>query len=93
MDRKELEAEGPLKVGDTTLIPLTEVRSFSAVRGEGAAFAFRKMATGVVAIGPWGALALDIEGEEVSLEELMAEVAGLKELLAGFRGSEVGDKG
>jgi hypothetical protein len=93
MNHRELKADNPLNVGDITLIPVAEVHSFSMVQGERAAFAGRKRAKAVVALGPWGTVALNIEGEEVSLKELLDEVSGLKELVAGIQGSEVGDKG
>jgi hypothetical protein len=93
VNQNKLEADDPLKVGDLTLIPVAEVRSFSNVRGERAAFAGRKRATAVVALGPWGVVALNVEGEVVSLPELLDEVSGLKELVAGIQGSEVQSKG
>jgi hypothetical protein len=93
VNQNKLEADDPLKVGDLTLIPVAEVRSFSNVRGERAAFAGRKRATAVVALGPWGVVALNVEGEVVSLPELLDEVSGLKELVAGIQGSEVRSKG
>ncbi len=88
-----LAVDDPLKVGDATLIPVVEVFSFSKVRGERAAFAARKRAKAVVALGPWGIVVLDVEGEEVSLQELADEVSGLKELVTGIVGFEVGTKG
>ena len=88
-----LAVDDPLKVGDATLIPVVEVFSFSKVRGERAAFAARKRAKAVVALGPWGVVALDVEGEEISLQELADEVSGLKELVAGIEDSDVGTKG
>lgn len=76
-----------------TLIPVAEVSSFSMVQGERAAFAARKKVKAVVALGPWGAVALNIGGEEVSLQELTDEVSGLKELVAWIGGSEPGGEG
>ena len=93
MIRTRLQADDPLKVGDTTLIPVVEVFSFSKVQGERAAFAARKRAKAVVALGPWGVVALDVEGEEISLQELADEVSGLKELVTGIADSDVGTKG
>lgn len=92
MNRTQLKADDPINVGDITLIPVAEVHSFSNVRGERAAFAGRKRATAVVALGPWGAVALNVEGEVVSFPELLDEVSGLKELVAGIQGSKVRDK-
>jgi hypothetical protein len=88
MNRRRLQADDPLTVGETTLIPVAEVFSFSMVQGERAAFAARKMPKAVVAVGPRGTAALSVEGEAVSLKELMDEVSGLKELVAGIVGTE-----
>jgi hypothetical protein len=87
MSRKWLQADDPLRMGKATIIPVAEVRSFSMVRGEVATFAARKRPKAVVVLGPWGAVALNVEGEEVSLQELADEVSGLKELMAGMPGS------
>jgi hypothetical protein len=92
VNRTEIKADDPLKVGDITLRPVAEVHSFSNVRGERAAFAGRKRATAVVALGPWGTVALNVEGEVVSLPGLLDEVSGLKELVAGIQGSKVRSK-
>ena len=92
MNRRWLQADDPLTVGEITLIPVAEVFSFSMVQGERAAFAARKMPKAVVALGPRGAVALSAEGEAVSVKELADEVPGLGELVAGFGGSEPGRK-
>ena len=93
MNHSLLKADDPIRVGDATLIPVAEVFSFSDVRGERAAFAGGKRAAAVVALGPWGAVALNVQGEEVSLPELLDEVSGLRELMAGLKGPEVRSKG
>lgn len=90
MNRRRLQADDPLRVGRATIIPVAEVRSFSMVLGEKATFAARKRAKAVVVLGPWGAVALNVEGEEVSLRELVGEVSGLKELMAGIGGPSPG---
>lgn len=88
-----LAVDDPLKVGETTLIPVAEVFTFSKVLGEKAAFAGGKRAKAVVVVGPRGAVALNVEGEFVSLNELMNEVSGLKELVAEAQSFEVRGKG
>ncbi len=92
MNRSRLQADDPLRVGETTLIPVVEVFSFSMVQGERAAFAARKRPKAVVVVGPRGAVALSVEGEEVSLEELADEVSGLGELVAGSEGPSRGER-
>jgi hypothetical protein len=93
VNRRELIADDPLQIGDIILIPVAEVSSFSNVKGEMAAFAARKRAKAVVALGPQGAVALSLDGAEISLSELADKVSGLDELMAEIRGSEVEDKG
>jgi len=90
--RTRLQADDPLSVGEMTLIPVAEIYSFSMVLGERAAFVARKRPKAVVALGPRGAVALSVEGEEISLEELAAGVPGLRKLVAGIGGSEAGRK-
>ncbi len=92
MNRTRLQADDPLRVGDATIIPVAEIHSFSMVHGERAAFSAKKRPKAVVALGPWGAVALNLEGEEVSLPELLDEVSGLRELVAGIGGAEPGRK-
>ena len=87
MNRMTLAVDDPLKIGDATLIPVVEVFSFSKVQGERAAFAARKRAKAVVALGPWGAVALDVSGEALSLRELLDRVAGLEERMAEVKRS------
>lgn len=82
MNRRALAAEEPLCVGEITLIPVAEVRSSSFVRNDGWAFVGTKRAEAVVAVGPWGVIALDISGKEAPLDELLEEVPGLVELVA-----------
>ena len=88
-----LKADEPLKVGELSLIPVAEVHSFSMIRGEAATFAGTKRPKAVVAVGPGGAMALDVGGKGVTLDELLDEVSGLKELVAGALQSEEKRKG
>jgi hypothetical protein len=85
MNRRSLAADLPLRVGEVTIIPVAEVQSLSYLRGGTGSFAGRKRAAAVVALGPWGSIALDISGEEAPLDELLAEVPGLEEVVAGAR--------
>ena len=90
---RSLVADEPLRVGELSLIPVAEVHSLSMVLGERAAFAGTKRAKAVVAVGPGGAVALGVGGEKVSLDELLDEVPGLKELIAGALRSEEEKRG
>lgn len=93
MNLGKLGADDPLKVGELTLVPVSEFYSFSMVRGDGGSFVGMKRAKAVVALGPWGAVALDLDGKVISLEELLDEVPGLKELVAEAGRSVTKEKG
>jgi hypothetical protein len=83
----KLGADDPLRVGDLALIPVSEFHSFSTVVDGGGSFVGMKRAKAVVALGPWGAVALDVSGEALSLRELLDRVAGLEERMAEVKRS------
>ncbi|UEC43349.1 MAG: hypothetical protein METHAR1v1_1310011 [Methanothrix sp.] len=93
MNLGKLGADGPLQVGEVTLVAVSEFHSSSMVGGDGGSFVGMKRAKAVVALGPRGAVALDIDGEAISLEELLDEVPGLREVVAGTGGQGTSDKG
>jgi hypothetical protein len=78
----KLGADDPLKVGDLALIPVSEFHSFSTVVDGGGSFVGMKRAKAVVALGPWGAVALDVSGEALSLRELLDRVPDLEVRMA-----------
>lgn len=82
-----------MKVGEVTLVAVWEFHSSSMVRGDGGSFLGMKRAKAVVALGPRGAAALDIDGEAISLEELLDEVPGLRVLVTGAGGQGASDNG
>jgi hypothetical protein len=75
----KLKADRPLKVGQFILIPISEGSTFSIVRGDKAAFTGYKRAVAVVVLTPQGSMALKVNGEKCSVEDLMETVLGLRE--------------
>ncbi|NLX39109.1 MAG: hypothetical protein A4E50_01661 [Methanosaeta sp. PtaB.Bin087] len=81
LNRRALAAGEPLCVGEITLIPVAEVCSSSFVQDDVGTFVGTKRAEAVVAVGPWGAIALDVHGRERPLGDLLEEALGLEELV------------
>jgi len=81
MEEKKIAAEPPIKVAGVTLIPVTRIslRYWSA---KGSAYFFGlKQPVDVVVVSQSAKQAFRITGEEVSLEKLVKEAPGLKEML------------
>jgi len=89
----KLGADDPMKVGEVTLVPVWEFHSSSMVRGDGGSFVGMKRAKAVIALGPRGAVALDLDGGALCLNELLDEVPGLKEQMAEAGRSVTEEKG
>lgn len=84
MEKKEVTIESPVGVGEVTLIPVAKT-SLNYERSNGGIFFFgMKQPVAVVAISVSGKRAFRITGEEVSVEELIQEVPGIKETLEGI---------
>jgi len=84
MEKKETTIESPVVVGEVTLIPVAKT-SLNYERSNGGIFFFgMKQPVAVVAISVAGKRAFRITGEEVSVEELIQEVPGIKETLEGI---------
>ena len=81
MEEKKIVINKPVSVAGLTLIPVTQVSLslWSARAGE--AFLAVKQPIAVVVVSPQAKRAFRITGEEVSLEEFMQEVPGLKDIL------------
>ncbi|MDF0591923.1 hypothetical protein [Candidatus Methanocrinis natronophilus] len=93
MNLGKLGADDPVKIGEVTLVPIWEFHSSSMVRGDGGSFVGMKRAKAVVALGPRGALALDLDGEVLSLEELLDEVPRLRGMVTGAGRYGAAEKG
>jgi hypothetical protein len=84
VEKKEVTIESPVAVGEVTLVPIARL-SLNYERSNGGIFFFgMKQPVAVVAISVSGKRAFRVTGEEVSVEELIQEVPGIKETLEGI---------
>ncbi len=81
MEKKEVAIGKPVAIAGATLIPIAEV-SVNCWRGSGGISFFGAIQPGsVVVVSLSGKRAFRITGEEVSLDQLIGEVPGIKEVL------------
>jgi hypothetical protein len=80
MEEKKIVISKPISVTGITLIPVTKISTnlWSARAGE--AFLAAKQPIAIVVVSPQVKRAYRITGEEVSLDELIQEVPGLKDI-------------
>ena len=84
MEKKETTIDSPVGVGEVTLIPVAKTL-LNYERSNGGIFFFgMKQPVAVVVISVSGKRAFRITGEEVSVEEPIQEVPGIKETLEGI---------
>jgi len=84
MEKKEVELDNPIVVAGVTLIPVARV-SLNYQRSNGIiSFLGVKQPVGVVVVSPSTRRAFSINGEELSLDQFVEEVPGMKEILAGL---------
>ena len=81
MEKKEISIENPVAVAGVTLIPVTKVSLNYWGGNNGISFFGVKQPVSVVVVSPSAKRAFRITGEEVSLDQLMQEVPGIKEIL------------
>ncbi len=85
MEREEIRIEAPVTVAGVNLIPIVKV-SLNYWHRKGSFSLFgNKQPVNIIVISPLGTRAFRINGEEVSLDQLMEEVPGIKETLAGIK--------
>lgn len=84
MEREEIRIEAPFAVAGVTLIPVVKARlNYRPGKGRLSFFGI-KQPVSVVVVSPQARRAFRINGEEVSLEELIKEAPSLKEILEGL---------
>jgi uncharacterized spore protein YtfJ len=84
MEKKETTIDSPVVVGEVTLVPIARL-SLNYERSNGGIFFFgMKQPLAVVVISVSGKRAFRITGEEVSVQELIQELPGMKEMLEGM---------
>ncbi len=84
MEKEEIRIEAPVTVAGLTLIPVVKA-SLNCWHRKGRLSLFgTKQPVSVVVVSPKAKRAFQITGEEVSLDQLMKEVPGIKEILDGI---------
>ena len=79
-----MRIEAPFAVAGVTLVPIVKA-SLNCWQGRGCLSAFGiKQPVSVVVISPQAKRAFRINGEEVTLDQLVKEVPGIKEILEGL---------
>lgn len=84
MEREEIRIEAPFTVAGVTLIPIVKAW-LNCWPGRGPLSFFGvSQPVSVVVVSPQARRAFRVDGEEVSLDQLIKEVPGLKEALEGI---------
>jgi len=81
MEKEKIALEAAVNVGRVTLVPVVRIRLGSARSKSGFSVSAHKEPVGVVVLSPQARKAFQISGAEMPLDELAAEVAGLKQML------------
>jgi len=84
MEKEETIIDSPVAVGGVTLIPIAKISLDYEWSNRGVYFFGMKRPLAIVAISVSGKRAFRITGAEVSVEELIQEVPGVKETLEGM---------
>ena len=84
MEAKKVIIDNPVAVAGVTLIPVAKVSLNSWHSNRGSSFFGVKQPIGVVVVSPSARQAFRITGEEVSLDQFIQEVPGIKEILEGI---------
>lgn len=81
MEKEEITIEAPVAVAGATLIPIVKTSLNSWHRKGCLSFFGIKQPVSMVVVSPQARRAFRIDGEEISLDQLMKEVPGMKEIL------------
>ena len=83
MEKEEIKIEAPFAVAGVTLVPIVKT-SLNCWQGKRyLSFLGTKQPVSLVAISPQARRAFRISGEEISLEQLIKEVPGIRAILEG----------
>ena len=82
--KKEVEISNPVTIAGVTLIPVIKTSLYYWHSNRGVSFFSIKQPLNVIVVSPSGKRAFRITGEEVSLDQLIQEVPGIQEILAGI---------
>lgn len=84
MEKEETIIDSPLAVGAVTLIPIARISLDYEWSNRGVYFFGMKRPVAIVTISVSGKRAFRMTGAEISVEELIQEVPGMKEMLEGM---------
>ncbi|KPJ58820.1 MAG: hypothetical protein AMJ46_13460 [Latescibacteria bacterium DG_63] len=73
--------ESALRIGETTLVPVVEIRSTWSAGRYGICFSFRKQPTALLMVSPIGKKAFSMSGEEMSFSEFLSQFPGIEQAL------------
>ena len=82
MDEKKIAINNPVTVAGVTLIPIVTTSYYYWQDNRGISFMGVKQPVSVIVVSPSVKRAFRMTGEEVSLDQLVEEVPGVKEILA-----------
>ena len=81
MEKEEIRIETPSSINGVTLVPIVKTR-LNCLQGKKCLSFFAiKQPLSMVVVSPQARRAFRIDGEEISLDQLMKEVPGMKEIL------------
>jgi len=84
MEKEEIRVESSVSVAGVTLIPVVKASLNYWHRKGSLWFSGIKQPVSIIVVSPLAKRAFRINGEEVSLDQLMEEVPGIKETLEGI---------
>ncbi len=81
MEKKEIAIDNPVTVAGLTIIPVVQVLLNYWHTKDSTSFFGLKQPVAVIVVSPLAKRAFRITGEEVSIDQLVQEAPGIKELL------------
>ncbi len=81
MERQEVVVDNPVAVAGVTLIPVVKISLKHWRSNGGVSLLGAKRPVSIVVVSPSAKRAFRITGEEVSLDQIMREAPGIKEIL------------
>ena len=81
MEKEKIIIEAPFAAAGVTIVPIAKTSLNCWQRKGRLAFFATKQPVSLVVVSPQARRAFQIDGEEISLDQLMKEVPGMKEIL------------
>ena len=87
MEKRDLKLENPIRIGETTLVPVVEIRSTWSGGRYGICFSFRKQPTALLMVSAIGKKAFSMSGKEMPFCELASKLPDIEEALRELESS------